>query len=80
MGYARQQLHGRYRGTPAITITGSNVTIKNGMVNTGYATGIYANPPINVNSNLTLEDITVSNFKGSGIDVSNAGIARLINV
>lgn len=67
-------------GNPAITVTGSNVTIKNGIVSAGYSTGINVVAPSNANSNLFLENISVSNFKGTGIDVSNAGVATLTNV
>jgi len=67
-------------GNPAITISGSNVTIKNGTITTGFGTGIRALPPANTSGNLVLRDLMVANFRGAGIDVSNEPVVRLINV
>jgi len=71
---------GAITGNPAISISGSNVTVKNGMVYSGYGTGIYVISPSNAASDVTLKDLTVSNFRGPGIDVSNANVVSLINV
>jgi len=67
-------------GNPAIKITGYNVTVKNGIVYSGFGTGINVTSPSNANSNVTLKDLTVSNFRGPGIDISTASVVSLINV
>lgn len=67
-------------GSPAISVTGSNVTITNGVVSSGRGIGILVTSSFNANSNLTLKDIKIANFIGTGIDISNADVISLIDV
>jgi len=62
-------------GSAAITVTGANVIIKNGIVSSGGGNGIVINAPaINVNQNVTLKDLTVNNFVGYGILMNVDGV------
>jgi hypothetical protein len=70
---------GATSGSPALTISGNGVIVKNGNVRGGPNDGIQLSAGISANSNVTLQDINVSNFVGNCINASSQ-VVTLINV
>ena len=66
-------------GTVAMSITGSNVVVRNGFVSSGLSHGISITAGLNSNSNVLIDGVSVSNFRGNGIQI-NGGNVSLSNV